>query len=232
MEQQENPDLQNALQRIAALADEVQQLRRLNATFGDQYENRFHEQIFTLQMDVSRLQYQVNELRDEVKHKEELAEKVVAELHKLQAQSRNALLARPDWLREHHHSDPGLGFVLMPYRPAWFETVLAVINDSLRGHGLKCQTAKNMSGGVIMADVWKGICSCRLVVADLTGNNPNVAYETALADLLGKPVAVLCQKPHEHDLAFDFAGRRLVLYDLADLPKLSADLGRWVGDIG
>jgi hypothetical protein len=134
----------------------------------------------------------VAELSIDLRHKEGLAEKVVSELHKRQEEVHNTIGARPDWLRERHDVDQSLGFVAMPYREEWFRRVLPAINNGLQGHRLRCLTAEDVKGrgSVLMADVWKGICISRLVVADITGNNPNVAYETALADLLGKPVII------------------------------------------
>jgi hypothetical protein len=48
-----------------------------------------------------------------------------------------------------------------------------------------------------------------VTVADLTGGNPNVAYEVGLADVLGKEVILISQ---ESDVPVDFRGARLILY--------------------
>jgi hypothetical protein len=59
-----------------------------------------------------------------------------------------------------------------------------------------------------------------VVVAELTGRNPNVLYEVGMAHCLGKPVVLLCQT--QGDIPFDLSTRRVVIYD-ASQPEGAAD---------
>jgi hypothetical protein len=67
------------------------------------------------------------------------------------------------------------------------------------------------STDVIIEDVWAGINSASIVVADVSGKNPNVMYEVGLAHTIGKPVLMISQSAD--DLPFDLSHRRCVIYD-------------------
>jgi len=75
-----------------------------------------------------------------------------------------------------------------------------------------------------MEDVWEGICRARVVIADLTAKNPNVAYEVGLADAIGKDVILLTQT--EKEVPFDFLRSRLIPYkdSISGSNKLKKDL--------
>lgn len=82
-----------------------------------------------------------------------------------------------------------------------------------------------------MDDVWKGICSSRVVIADITGNNPNVAYEIGIADHLGKDLILLAQSTNPAEIAFDFRGNRLIPYDPECIEALRLELGKRLDQI-
>lgn len=66
----------------------------------------------------------------------------------------------------------------------------------------------------ITAQVIKRIADSDLVIADLTGHNPNVFYELAVAHGFKKPVIHLLSKGER--LPFDVIDQRAVFYDLSD----------------
>src|SRR5690349_6562245 len=66
----------------------------------------------------------------------------------------------------------------------------------------------------IMDDIWKSIRAARLVVAELTGKNPNVFYEVGLAQAIGKPVVILTRD--EADVPFDLKALRYLYYDTSN----------------
>lgn len=49
-----------------------------------------------------------------------------------------------------------------------------------------------------------------MIIADVTGRNPNVMYEIGIAHTLGKTVILLTQEVH--DIPFDFRGYRHIDY--------------------
>lgn len=75
---------------------------------------------------------------------------------------------------------------------------------------------------IIMRDVTKSIFESQIIVAELTGKNPNVMYELGLAHAAKKPVIMLIQKDTE--FPFDVSHVRYLPYDPRDLFKLRTDL--------
>jgi chaperonin GroEL len=62
-----------------------------------------------------------------------------------------------------------------------------------------------------MRDIWEQIWRARLVVADVSGANPNVNYELGLCHALGVPT-ILITKTIE-DVPFDYRDRRCIIYN-------------------
>lgn len=68
--------------------------------------------------------------------------------------------------------------------------------------------------GKIMDQVWRGIHSARVLVAELTSRNANVFYELGLAHALKKPVVLVSS--NQEDVPFDLLHIRVILYDTSD----------------
>ena len=63
----------------------------------------------------------------------------------------------------------------------------------------------------IIDDIWEAINSAALIVADVTGRNPNVMYEIGMAHTVGKPVLIVTQAIE--DVPFDLRHYRCITYD-------------------
>jgi hypothetical protein len=70
--------------------------------------------------------------------------------------------------------------------------------------------------GKIIDQIWKGINTARVLLAELTGRNANVLYELGLAHALHKPVVLICAKANEEDVPFDLRHVRAIYYDKDD----------------
>ena len=68
--------------------------------------------------------------------------------------------------------------------------------------------------GKIVDQIWLGIHSAKVLVAELTGRNPNVFYELGLAHALQKPVVLVSS--NEGDVPFDVQHIRVIYYDVYD----------------
>jgi hypothetical protein len=66
----------------------------------------------------------------------------------------------------------------------------------------------------MLDNIVKRICEDELVIAVLTGNNPNVYYELGIRDALNKPVILLMHKGEEP--AFDVKNREIIVFDEDD----------------
>jgi nucleoside 2-deoxyribosyltransferase len=68
--------------------------------------------------------------------------------------------------------------------------------------------------GKIIDQIWSGINNASVLVAELTGRNPNVLYELGLAHALRKPVVLVSS--NEQDVPFDVRHVRVIYYDVMD----------------
>ncbi|MBK9749275.1 MAG: hypothetical protein J0M07_26295 [Anaerolineae bacterium] len=138
-------------------------------------------------------------------------------------QPKNVIAVTPVW-KGRFEVESDLVFLAMPFSEAWsndvWETVRGIVEDA----GMRCLRGDESTGSDVMEDVWEGICKARVVIADLTSKNPNVAYEVGLADVLGKDVILLTQTPK--DVPFDFLRKRLIPYtdSISGSNKLKAEL--------
>ena len=103
-------------------------------------------------------------------------------------------------------------FVIMPF----LKNLKPVYDDHIRNVSkeLKLTVARGddfFTAGSIISDIWNAINSCRIVVADCTGRNPNVFYEIGMAHTLGKPVILISQ--NKDDIPFDIQHIRYLVYE-------------------
>jgi hypothetical protein len=77
--------------------------------------------------------------------------------------------------------------------------------------GLDPTRADESHGSIIMEDVWIKLNEARIVIADITAQNPNVMYELGMAHVLGKPIILLISDPAE-SIPFDIKGFRHIIY--------------------
>jgi hypothetical protein len=122
--------------------------------------------------------------------------------------------------------EPRPCFVAMPYGPAWFEPVKQVVISAAGRTNFKAEVSKDLAKpGTITDQIWSGIRRSDVVVADVTGNNPNVFYELGLAHALGKEVIVIKQPGGKK--AFDIITSRFITYTFStpsDLARLEDNL--------
>lgn len=119
--------------------------------------------------------------------------------------------------------DSNLCFVLMPFA----EHMTAVYHDHIRpvvaSKGLSPLRADEVHGtNTITRDIWEKVNRARFIVADLTGQNPNVFYEVGLAHALGKEVILLTQSME--DVPFDLKSLRCIVYSFT--PRGMQDMER------
>lgn len=72
--------------------------------------------------------------------------------------------------------------------------------------------------GDITHDIVARLFSADIVVADLTGQNPNVMYEVGIRHTLNKPIAYLAKSVQE--LPFDVSGERTIPCDTTNLDSV------------
>lgn len=141
-----------------------------------------------------------------------------------------ANLPRPDFVFGYPLSqpprkqgEPRPAFVAMPYGPGWFQLVRDVIVSTASACGFVAEVSKDLeTPGLITDQIWHGIRRADVVVADITGSNPNVFYELGLAHALGKEVVIAAQGAERPP--FDVSTARLLRYERTALPAFEAKL--------
>ena len=102
----------------------------------------------------------------------------------------------------------------MPFGGRFDEYYQLVIKPAIETTTLRPRRADEIYGtNPIISDIWRGIWTARLIVADVTTKNPNVNYELGLAHALGVPTILITQRME--DVPFDYRHRRCIPYDVA-----------------
>lgn len=116
--------------------------------------------------------------------------------------------------------------VLMPFAREFesvFATVRAAVSDALPDEKIDCYWLKDeLSAGRITDDIVHGIQHSAFCIADVSGNNPNVMWETGYAMALGKPAILIGQSVET--LPFDLKVHRVLPYRTDQMDKLAASL--------
>jgi hypothetical protein len=107
-------------------------------------------------------------------------------------------------------ADRELCFVVMPFGSELDDIYEKIVKRAITECGLRCKRSDDMFGSVVMDDIRKSIKNARLVVAELTGRNPNVLYEVGFAHALNKDVLLLTQS--KDDVPFDLRHWRVLEY--------------------
>ena len=103
-------------------------------------------------------------------------------------------------------------FVIMPFTAELDAVYEFVIKPALDDAGFKAVHRADESANqqLIMRDVIAGIDEAQLIIADVTGGNPNVLYELGVAHALNRPVIMMTQSIEQ--LPFDLASYRVIPY--------------------
>ena len=123
-------------------------------------------------------------------------------------------------------------FVISPIGEAGSETrkradqiLRHVIEPAVETKGYEAIRADRISEpGLITSQVIQHIVDDPLVIADLTGSNPNVFYELAIRHAIRKPLVQIINKGEK--IPFDVAGMRTIPVDHKDLDSVDEARGQ------
>jgi len=107
-------------------------------------------------------------------------------------------------------------FVMMPFAEPIGGYYKSIYETAITKAGLRAIRADDeiFATGKIIDQVWDGITAAKVLVAELTGRNPNVFYELGLAHALSKPVVLVSS--NQGDVPFDLKHIRVIYYDMRD----------------
>ena len=108
--------------------------------------------------------------------------------------------------------DPNLCLALVPSANSIaqeaFETIAKTVTED---KGLSCENVQSIySTQQIMEAIWGRLNQARVVIADLSGGDPEVFYLTGVGHGLGKDVILLAQ--NEQDIPFNLRGPSCIIY--------------------
>lgn len=102
-------------------------------------------------------------------------------------------------------------FILMPFDHAFDDVYQLGIKPACQDAGAYCERVdEQMYDGNILERVYNQIAKADILVADMTGRNPNVFYETGYAHALDKQVILLTQ--NAADIPFDLIHYPHIVY--------------------
>lgn len=103
-------------------------------------------------------------------------------------------------------------FTVMPFG-GWFDKYYSQIyKPAIERAGFIPKRADDLSRpGTIINDIWQYTQNAKIILADLTGRNPNVFYELGLAHSLAKPAVLVAESIS--DVPFDLRSLRVIEYD-------------------
>src|ERR1700687_3037546 len=103
-------------------------------------------------------------------------------------------------------------FVLMPFADDFKEVYEHAIMPAAVAAGFDCYRADHaLVPSAIISDIIKSIFSADIIVADISGSNPNVFYELGVAHTIANKTIVISQRGHE-PLPFDLKAYRVIFY--------------------
>jgi nucleoside 2-deoxyribosyltransferase len=103
-------------------------------------------------------------------------------------------------------------FVLMPFDPAFDDIYRLGIKETAEKLGIRAERVDEQifHKENILERIYGQIDAADLIIADLTGRNPNVFYETGYAHAKGKVCLLLTSKAD--DIPFDLKHHRHLIY--------------------
>ena len=103
-------------------------------------------------------------------------------------------------------------FVIMPFGD-WFNKYYRdIYQPAVQSLGLVPKRADDLyRPGTIVNDIWNYTQEAKLILADLTGRNPNVFYELGLAHAIAKPAVLVAESIN--DVPFDLRHLRIIEYE-------------------
>ncbi len=117
-------------------------------------------------------------------------------------------------------------FVIIPFDDRFdgvYEVVRRAVSTALPGERIQCSSLKeSKAAGKITDHIVSAIENATLCVADVSGNNPNVMWETGYAMALGKPTILIAERLGR--LPFDLKVHQILEYGCADLEPFAAEV--------
>jgi hypothetical protein len=125
------------------------------------------------------------------------------------------------------HREYNRVFVAMPFDAPHSKKIWRLIQNACEIHDLIPRRADSAQyPRPIVADILEELEKAEIIIADLTGLNPNVLYELGIAHVRCDSVVMVCERGKA--LPFDLASIRCIFYDLSS-PEGKEEFGHSLG---
>jgi hypothetical protein len=102
-------------------------------------------------------------------------------------------------------------FIVMPFSLEWSGDVHRILSGACQTLAVQAVRGDDLFTPTdILVDIWHSLNGADIVIADITGRNPNVLYELGIAHTLAKPVLIISR--NAADIPIDLSTRRVILY--------------------
>jgi DNA-binding response OmpR family regulator len=127
------------------------------------------------------------------------------------------------WKRKRLAAGRHRALALMPFKTEFNEVYRVGIEEPLTELGYRCERLDKLTFvGDVVQKLYDELEHVGLIIADMTGLNPNVFYELGYADALKKTVILLMQTAE--NIPFDVHTRRVITYAADDVLQLKQKL--------
>lgn len=124
-------------------------------------------------------------------------------------------------------------FVIMPIKEE-YNIILSTINEVCENLGIKSKRADNIfKQNTIIANILSGIAKSEIIIADITGGNPNVFYELGIAHTLKprKSVIIISQdKNISQNTPFDIRHWSILHYNCNNQGAFKTNLKKRISE--
>lgn len=119
---------------------------------------------------------------------------------------------------------PNSAFVLTPFNKG-FDSDYEAVKEFFVEFSYQCQRGDDVKvSHNVLGHILEQMASAEIVVANITGRNPNVFYELGIAHALGKDVIIIARSPE--DIIFDVANSQVIIYN--EYSELKNQLNKWL----
>ncbi|UYO45316.1 hypothetical protein KQX63_04625 [Rhodopseudomonas palustris] len=119
-------------------------------------------------------------------------------------------------------------FVLMPFGPQ-FDGIYGEIKKRLIASDYICNRADELSGSVpIIGNILREILRAHFIIADLTGQNPNVFYELGIAHSFKDAHNIVLVSQSVGDIPFDVRHLSTIIYEETNIKYLTSSISSFI----
>jgi hypothetical protein len=105
-----------------------------------------------------------------------------------------------------------IAFVIMPFAEEYSASFRDVIQPAVERAGMCCVRADQDPQGDILTMMFQRIFDSPVLIADISGANPNVFYELGVSHCVGAKTITVCREDFMDHVPFDLGTYRILVY--------------------